>query len=126
MTNIFILLLLSSFLVIGQSQTETLPKPTGKYYVGVTYLSFIDQNRKELFDNNQEKFREITVKTWYPSDIKSDFEPYLLNSESEFAIKYLQFPEIYRTLKTNSSRDRPLSSKENKYPVLIGFEVVCS
>jgi hypothetical protein len=115
----FILLLLSSFFVTGQSQTESLPKPTGKYFVGVTYLSFVDCNRKELFDNNQEKNREITVKAWYPSDIKSDFEPYLLNSESEFAIKYLQFPEIFRTLKTNSSRDVPLSSKESKYPILI-------
>ena len=59
------------------------------------------------------------MKTWYPSDIKSDFEPYLLNSESDFAIKYLQFPELFRTLKTNSSRDVPLSSKDSKYPILI-------
>jgi len=119
MKRIFILLLLSSFFAAGQSQTESLPKPTGKYFVGVTYLSFVDHNRKELFDNNQEKTREITVKAWYPSDIISDFEPYLLNSESEFAIKYLQFPEMYRTLKTNSSRDVPVSSKESKYPILI-------
>lgn len=119
MKHTFILLLLSSFFAVGQSQPESLPKPTGKYFVGVTYLSFVDHNRKELFDNNQEKNREITVKAWYPSDIKSDFEPYLLNSESEFAIKYLQFPEIFRTLKTNSSRDVPLSSKEGKYPLLI-------
>jgi len=119
MKHTFILLLLSSFFVIGQSQTESLPKPTGNYFVGVTYLSFVDNNRKELFDNNQQKIREITVKAWYPSDIKSDFETYLLNSESEFAIKYLQFPEMFRTLRTNSSRDVPLSSKEREYPVLI-------
>ncbi|MFC2118157.1 alpha/beta hydrolase family protein [Bacteroidota bacterium] len=116
---IILLLLLSNLFAIGQRQTETLPKPTGKYYVGVRYLSFIDNNRKEIFDNKQEKYREITVKSWYPSDIKSDFEPYLLNSESDFVIKYLQFPELYRTLKTNSSRDIPLSSKENIYPVLV-------
>lgn len=119
MKHIFILLLLSNFLATGQSRTESLPKPTGKYFVGVTYLSFVDNERKELFDNNQEKNREITVKTWYPSDTVSDFEPYLLKSESEFAVKYLQFPEIFKTLKTNSSRDVPLSSKESKYPVLI-------
>ena len=59
------------------------------------------------------------MKTWYPSDIKSDVEPYLLNSESEFAIKYLQFPETYKYLKTNSSRDIPVSSKESEYPILI-------
>ena len=119
MRHTLILLLLSSFFVTGQSQTNTLPKPTGEYYVGVTYLSFVDNNRKELFDNTQEKNREITVKVWYPSDIQSDFEPYLLSSESDFAVKYLQFPEIYKDLKTNSSRDIPVSSKESKYPILI-------
>ena len=119
MNHTFILLLLSSFFAVGQSQTDTLPKPTGEYFVGVTYLAFVDHDRKELFDNNQVKDREITVKAWYPSDMKSDFEPYLLNSESDFAIQYLQFPEIFRNLKTNSSLDVPLSSKESKYPVLI-------
>ena len=119
MRHTLILLLLSSFFVTGQSQTNTLPKPTGEYYVGVTYLSFVDNNRKELFDNTQEKNREITVKVWYPSDIQSDFEPYLLSSESDFAVKYLQFPEIYKDLKTNSSRDIPISSKKSKYPILI-------
>jgi len=112
-------LVLNSFLITGYGQSDTLPKPTGKYYVGVTYLSFIDHNRKELFDNKQEKNREITVKAWYPSDIKSDFEPYLLNAESEFGVKYFQYPEIYRTLLSNSSRDIPLSAEVNKFPVLI-------
>lgn len=32
------------------AQSDTLPKPTGKYFVWITYLSFIDDNRKELFD----------------------------------------------------------------------------
>ena len=119
MKRIFILLLLSNFMAAGQSQTESLPKPTGKYFVGVSYLYYVDNNRKELFDNNQGKNREITVKAWYPSDIVTDFEPYLLKSESEFAVKYLQFPEIFRTLKSNSSRDVPVSSQDSKYPVLI-------
>ena len=102
-----------------QSQTYTLPRPSGKYFIGITYLSFIDDNRKELFDNKQEINREITVKVWYPSDNRSNPEPYFLNAEAEFVMKYLQFPEIYKNLKTNSSRDVPMSSKENKYPILI-------
>ena len=119
MKHVFILLLCGLVFNSGQSQTNTLPKPTGKYFVGITYFSFIDDNRKELFDNNQESNREITVKAWYPSDNKSNPEPYFLNAEAEFVMKYLQFPEIYKDLKTNSSRDVPLSSKENKYPILI-------
>ncbi len=119
MKRIFILLLSGLLFNTGQGQTEALPKPTGKYLVGITYLSFIDDDRKELFDNNQELNREITVKAWYPSDTAFIPEPYLLKAEAEFAVKYLQFPEIFKALKTNSSRDVPLSSKENTYPILI-------
>lgn len=116
-----ILILLLSGLLSNtiQGQTEALPRPTGKHLVGITYLSFIDDNRKELFDNKQESNREITVKIWYPSDNESNSEPYFLDAESEFAMKYLQFPEIFKNLKTNSNRDVPMSSKENKYPILI-------
>jgi hypothetical protein len=119
MKRIFILLTCCLLFNSGQSQADILPKPTGKHFVGVTYLSFTDVNRKELFDNNQKSNREITVKAWYPSDNKSNPEPYFLKAEVEFAMKYLQFPEIYKDLKTNSSRDVPVSSKENKYPILI-------
>ncbi|MCK4836351.1 MAG: hypothetical protein KAT17_06925 [Candidatus Aminicenantes bacterium] len=101
----------------GLSQTNTLPRPSGKYSIGITYLNFTDDSRKELFDNSQKKNREITVKVWYPSDKKSNPEPYFLNAQ--FAIKYCQFPEIYRDLKTNSGRDLLVSSKEKKYPILI-------
>ena len=72
-------------------QTNSLPKPTGKYFVGVTYLSFTDEKRIELFDNNQKSKREITVKAWYPADEKSKPEPYLRNID--FAIKYCILPE---------------------------------
>ena len=119
MKCIFILLLSGLLSNTIQGQTEALPRPTGKHLVGITYLSFIDDNRKELFDNNQESTRKITVKVWYPSDNESNPEPYFLDAESEFAMKYLQFPEIFKNLRTNSSRDVPMSSKENKYPILI-------
>jgi hypothetical protein len=119
MKRIFILLLSGLLFNTGQGQTEALPKPTGKHLIGITYLSFIDDDRKELFDNNQKSNREITVKAWYPSDTAFIPEPYLLKAEAEFAVKYLQFPEIFKALKTNSSRDVPLSSKENTYPILI-------
>jgi len=119
MTRTLILLLCASLFNLGHSQADTLPKPTGKHFVGVTYLSFIDENRKEKFDSNGESRREITVKAWYPSDDQSEPEPYLLEPEAEFATKYLQFPSTFKDLKTNAGRDLPLSSKEKKYPVLI-------
>ncbi len=76
MRRIFILVLCSVLFRFGQSQDNVLPRPTGNYFIGVTYLSFVDEGRKEIFDSTQESNREITVKAWYPSDRQSDFEPY--------------------------------------------------
>jgi hypothetical protein len=119
MKGLLALLLCAIIAYPNQGRTDTLPEPSGKYHVGVTYLSFIDDDRMELFDNSQESNREITIKVWYPSDIESTPEPYMLRTETEFAMKYLHFPEIYSSLTSNSYRDVPISSGEDTYPVLI-------
>ena len=98
----------------GKGVAETLPKPSGKYAVGVAYLDFTDESRKELFDNSQQSDREITVKAWYPSDKESDPEPYFL--DADFVVDHFQFPEMLRNLKTNSGRDLRLSSAMEEYP----------
>ncbi|HEX9903196.1 MAG TPA: hypothetical protein VGB72_10080 [Acidobacteriota bacterium] len=112
-------LLLLGLLNFAQGQTNTLPKPSGEYLTGVAYLNFVDESRKELFDGSGRSYREMTVKVWYPSDRQSDPEPYLLKAEADFVTKYLQYPPLYKDLKTNAGRDLPVSSKENRYPVLI-------
>jgi len=119
MKRVLVLVLCGISFCFLHIQAETLPRPTGRHSVGVTYLSFVDNGRKEIFDSTRVSQREITVKAWYPSDRPSDPEPYLLEAEADFATKYLQFPSTYRELKTNAGRDLPVSSKENKYPVLI-------
>lgn len=113
------ILLLCVLTTLAQGQTNTLPSPSGEYLTGVAYLNFVDESRKELFDDSGRSYREMTVKVWYPSDRQSDPEPYLLKAEADFVTKYLQFPLMYKDLKTNGGRDLPVSSKENKYPVLI-------
>jgi len=106
-------------LFIGRvfGQTNSLPKPTGKYFVGVTYLGFTDEKRTELFDNDQKLKRNITVKAWYPAAEKSKPEPYLRNMN--FAIKYMILPENMKNLMTNSSLNMPLSIDLEKYPILL-------
>jgi len=103
----------------NQRTVDTLPRPSGKYVVGVTYLSFVDVKRKEMFDSQRESPRELTVKVWYPADQPFDGEPYLLEAEATFATKYLQFPARFKDLKTNAGRDVPVASREDRYPVLI-------
>jgi hypothetical protein len=98
-------------------QNDRLPKPSGKYLTGVSYLIVVDSSRKELFDNEGKSYRELTIKVWYPADIKTEPSFYLENPE--IIIANFGFTEIYRMLKTNSSRRVPVSSAESKYPVLI-------
>jgi predicted dienelactone hydrolase len=84
---------------------------------GVSYLSLIDSSRKELFDNEGKKYRELTIKVWYPADKKTKDELYLENTD--MLITNFGFTEAYRNLKTNSTRDVAVSSAELSYPVLI-------
>ena len=100
------------------AQPKLLPKPSGNFFVGFDYLFFTDSTRKELFDNNLEQYREITVKAWYPTDVEpSNAAPYFYNSDT--IIKYFDFLEIFREITTNSSQAVSLSQKEETYPVLI-------
>lgn len=98
-------------------QNDQLPKPSGKYQSGVSYLNLIDSSRKELFDNERTSYRELTIKAWYPSDIKTEPTLYLENPGIIGA--NFGFTEVYKALKTNSSRGVPVSSAESRYPVLI-------
>jgi hypothetical protein len=104
------ILLLCVLTALARGQSNTLPKPSGVYLIGIAYLSLTDESRKELFDNSGQGYREITIKAWYPTDKTSNPEPYL--SDADFAIKYCMFPEKFRDLKTNSGRDLPVSSGE--------------
>ena len=100
------------------AQPKLLPKPSGNFFVGFDYLFFTDSTRKELFDNNLEQYREITVKAWYPTDEEpSNTAPYFYNCDT--IIKYFDFLEIFREITTNSSQAVSLSQKEETYPVLI-------
>lgn len=60
------LIVLTATLNFCLAQPTLLPKPSGDFFVGFDYLFFADSTRKELFDNNLEKYREITAKAWYP------------------------------------------------------------
>ena len=116
--RLLLLTLISSFTLLScNGQNNQLPKPKGKYLVGVDHLSFTDKSRKELFDNSKSTYRNITVKVWYPADEKTDYSPYLENVD--FAINNFNFPEDFRNLLTNSCKRVPISNAEKTYPVLI-------
>lgn len=104
-------------MVSSYGQNNLLPKPSGNFLIGVNHISLTDRSRKELFDNSQNSFRNLTIKVWYPTDIRTDYEPYLENADT--VIKNWQFSENYRNLITHSSKGVPISKRENNYPILI-------
>lgn len=112
----FFIILFTGLFTLINAQVNQLPKPSGNYQTGVTYIRLIDQTRKEIFNNQGDK-REFTVKIWYPSDTATIYEPYFENAES--MVGNYQFPEIYRNLITHSSKDVPVSKIRESYPVII-------
>ena len=113
-------IIIISFLAIltGTRRAENkLPEPSGKYPAGVTYLSLTDSSRKELFDNNKNSYRDLTIKVWYPTGKKSASELYL--EDPDRIISLFGFSNTYRTLRTNSSKGIKISADKEMYPVLI-------
>lgn len=98
-------------------QSDQFPRPSGDFLIGISYLSLTDSSRKELFDNSQNSYRNLTIKAWYPTDIRTDYEPYLENADT--VIKSWQFSEDYRNLITHSSKGVAISQRKKSYPVLI-------
>jgi hypothetical protein len=82
MKRILLFVCTFSLLISCRGQDNQLPRPSGKYLTGVSYLSFIDSSRKELFDNEGKKFRALTIKIWYPTDKQTEPELYLENPET--------------------------------------------
>ncbi len=105
------------FLPVSKESENRLPAPSGKYPTGVRYISLTDSSRKELFDNDQASFRELTIKIWYPAGKKS--KPELFLEDPDRIINQFGFSDIYRNLQTNSSRGVKVSADKKRYPVLI-------
>lgn len=103
-----------------------LQEPTGPYNVGTTTYDWTDMSRREEKFNGDVK-RELMVQVWYPADNTDNLKkaPYLKDApeiirglEKYYYIK----PFLLRRLKdvqTHSFINAQLSSKRDKYPVLI-------
>lgn len=117
MKHLIFILISSCLLGSCYGQNKLLPEPSGDFLIGVNYISLTDSSRKELFDNTRNSYRNLTIKDWYPTDLKTNYEPYLENADA--IIKNLQFSEDYRNLTTHSSKGVPVSQREKTYPILI-------
>ena len=100
-------------------QAAELPEPRGNYPIGITYLSFTDQNRPEIFTSDPTDNREITVKAWYPAEPveNAKLAPYIRNAEEIVSI--FNLPTSIINIKTHSKLDLSASHVQETFPVLL-------
>lgn len=100
-------------------QAAELPEPSGNYPIGITYLSFTDQNRPEIFTSDPTDKREITVKTWYPAEPveNAKLAPYIRNAEE--IVPIFNLPTSIINIKTHSKLDLSFSQAQETFPVLL-------
>ncbi|MDJ0632410.1 MAG: hypothetical protein QNJ34_04380 [Xenococcaceae cyanobacterium MO_188.B29] len=103
---------------------KELPKPVGKYPVGITQLDFTDKSRKKVFPFEEDNaFREIPVKIFYPAE----------SNEGKSSTSYSS-PEVLEVLnkmtfglvsknvtkvKTNCYENALIATSKDKYPVIL-------
>lgn len=98
-----------------------LPVPTGNYKVGSRYIH-LKTDKPEIITPNNKDERELTVKVWYPAELKDEnVESYMNNGDRvgfakkyslpESTFKYLDYVETH-TYKSPSVA-------KGKFPVLI-------
>lgn len=106
----------------------SLPKPDGKYSVGITRFALKDQNRLEKWSKEPGSHREIVVQVWYPAQ-KPDqaIKPAeywdkaaLISSLQAQSFGVPPFLFQYLSLvKTNSYWNIPIAQEKEKYPVIL-------
>ena len=101
------------------SETNTLPGPTGPFAVGTTHLAFTDPSRPEVFTDEPDDFREVTVRAWYPAEPAKDaaIAPYY--EDGDAIVRNFSYPAALAGLETNSRLDVPLSDADDMYPVIL-------
>ena len=103
---------------------KELPKPLGKYIVGITQLDFTDKSRKKVFSfEKDDAFRKIPVTIFYPaeSNENKDSAPYsspeLLEPLSKMTFGLIS--KNVAKVKTNCYKNAPIAASQNNYPVII-------
>jgi dienelactone hydrolase len=105
----------------------TLPKPTGTFDVGITYVHFVDESRTDPFIDTSTKNRELMVKIYYPAtqDDSKPFAPYFHNTPAlvrlfttHFGLPDFMFDHL-NLVKSHAKEGLLLSDGQQRYPVIL-------
>ncbi len=114
------------FVVLGIlfGNLKELPKPVGKYTVGITQLDFTDKSRKKVLTFEEDNaFRKIPVTIFYPAESnKGEDSAFYSSPELLEVLSKMTFGLISKNvtkIKTNCYKNAPISSSKDKYPVIL-------
>ncbi|MEL6460441.1 MAG: serine hydrolase [Cyanobacteria bacterium J06621_15] len=100
------------------------PEPTGEYSVGTADYYFQDLEREEIYTEDPDDNRELTVKVWYPTEISEGETAAYLSEElsrelaSGFGLSEEELIDLSKQISTNSIINAPIVDTESDYPVL--------
>ncbi|OAB32460.1 dienelactone hydrolase [Paenibacillus macquariensis subsp. defensor] len=105
-----------------------LPEPTGSQKIGTQTFHFVDENRDETFDGDQNGKRELMVQVWYPAqNEKGKISPFMpggkkmLNEEpiaKETGIP-MMFMDYLKYIPSHSYEGSEISTSSHSYPLII-------
>jgi len=101
------------------SQEKGLPEPSGPYAVGTAHLLFVDESRPELFTDDPDDQREVTVRAWYPADPEIDAPVAPYYEDAAEMVRRYGYPPEFMDLDTHSMQDVPVSQEEDAYRVVL-------
>lgn len=99
-----------------------LPPPNGRYFVGSTSLSLVDQTRSNAFFGAPAEARELYVQIWYPGEIaqppprRRTFWEELHRGKLD---RFTLFSSYLRGIETHSYEDLPLSPVATSHPMIV-------
>jgi predicted dienelactone hydrolase len=101
------------------SEAFRLPGPTGAQAVGTTHLAFVDESRRELFTDDPDDRREVTVRAWYPADPAPGVAPARYYEDGEAMVRNFSYPTHLADLVTHSLPDVPVAGQDTARPVIL-------
>lgn len=117
--SIIISLLLSHLLPVFH-----LPKPSGKFAIGTTYLHLRDSARLEPITDDPTDYRELMVRVWYPArPVKRAPFPYMHPKLSRKILESFGLPGFlfshFDRVKTHTLQDAEVAREGGSFPGII-------
>ena len=118
---VFLLLILTLIPPLGLPVFK-IPHPSGKFNIGSSIHYFRDTTRHDIFSPEKNRFRELSVRVWYPvsPDDHKKRLPYMQSDEARYLANHLKVPVFFISYFNLIKTDSYLNAKplKGQFPVI--------